>query len=182
MPSFLDDFAYAKCQNFDSFYPCFQYSEVLPGSTAAGVQSGSREPAVVAAGICGEASMSTLSLLKNSSASFGSQERRSLASPPLLRLDTVPWSNRCHPSAETALRVVLARVAYPCRWINLRHIFRRSEGRLSTVLNDATTFLELEFREILRWHPQISNYKRLQEFGKAVEEAGGSGKGGFGVL
>jgi len=56
-------------------------------------------------------------------------------------------------------------------------LFWRSETWLSQVFNDTTTYLYKTFHGILRWHPQIKDYNRLLDFGKAIEAARGGGCG-----
>lgn len=55
------------------------------------------------------------------------------------------------------------------------YAFGWSEAWISTVFNAVTTFLDTQFSTLLRWHPRLNNYKRLQAFGQAVLQDGEQG-------
>jgi hypothetical protein len=95
----------------------------------------------------------------------------------LFRLDQVQWCYRNKPSPVTALCVVLARFAYPNRWIMCCGMFGKSQSWLSAVFNDVVHHLVREFGSILEWHPQLNDYGRLRAFGAAIEAAGDGGNG-----
>lgn len=102
---------------------------------------------------------------------FNAQQIRRVV--PLLKLDDVPWRSRLRPPPETAFCVLCARLAYPGRWHHLCDVFGRSEAWLSTVFNDVCTFLAATFGPLLWWHPQLTEYRRLEEFSEGVERVVG---------
>jgi hypothetical protein len=92
----------------------------------------------------------------------------------------VPYRRRVLPSPETALLVVLARLAFPGRWETLSLVFGRSKTWLSTVFVDVTTFLAAEFGDLLRWHPQLTP-DRVHAFADAIQHIGGFQEDTLGV-
>lgn len=88
---------------------------------------------------------------------------------PLLHLEEICWSAYCHPSAETALCVLLCRLAYPGRLAVLVDRFGRSPTWCSYVFNDVAIHLWKTFRNLLEWHPLL-NYERMALYAEAVSD------------
>ena len=106
---------------------------------------------------------------------FSREEIQTLV--PLLHLDDVEYLCRVKPTPECAFSVVCYRLSSPTRLVDCIDAFGRSEAWISIVFNAVTTFLDTRFSALLRWHPQLNNYKRLQAFGQAVLQDGGQGLG-----
>ena len=106
---------------------------------------------------------------------FSREEIRTLV--PLLHLEDVEYPCRVKPTPECAFSVVCYRLSSPTRLVDCIDAFGRSEAWISIVFNAVTTFLDTRFSALLRWHPQLNNYKRLQAFGQAVLQDGGQGLG-----
>jgi nuclease HARBI1 len=92
---------------------------------------------------------------------------------PLLCLNQLEYRNRLRVEPTTALCIVCARLAYPGRWAQLADLFGRSPTWLSIIFNDTTIYLSSRFSEHLRWHRQITQYSKLQEFSAGIEQYNG---------
>ena len=90
-----------------------------------------------------------------------------------LQLWKVRWRHRYQPSSETALCLVLARLAWPERLITLQRMFHKSPSWISTIYNDVCCFLWQEYRHLVEWHPMLNNYQRLKDYAKAIGERAG---------
>jgi len=88
---------------------------------------------------------------------------------PLLRLNEVCWSADNHPTEETALCLLLCRLAYPGRLTVIADHFGRSPSWCSAVFNDVAVHLWTTFRGLLEWHPLL-NYERMALFAEAISD------------
>jgi hypothetical protein len=88
---------------------------------------------------------------------------------PLLHLEEICWSADCHPLAETALCVLLCRLAYPGWLAVLVDRFGRSPAWCSYVFNDVAVHLWTTSRGLLEWHPLL-NYERMALYAEAVSD------------
>ena len=88
----------------------------------------------------------------------------------LLRIYEVEYNAAINPqTAELACCVLLRRLAFPCRWLELQELFGRSAGWLSTVFTCVVQHLHDTFSWLLDWHPHLRSYRRLHRFANAVE-------------
>ena len=79
----------------------------------------------------------------------------------VLELDTIEWRNKHHPSAEKALAIVLTRLSYPRRLVDMQEWFGCCKNQLSYIINDVTTALAERHSVALNWNSQYLTYERL---------------------
>lgn len=85
----------------------------------------------------------------------------------------MPYRNRYNPSPEKALCVVLSRLAWPHRLCDQVEWFGCSPAQLSSVYNDVTTFLALEYEEKLLWDTNLLTIDALRAFSQVINASGG---------
>lgn len=88
--------------------------------------------------------------------------------------ETVQFSNRIVESGENALLLVLRRLSYPNRLVDLIDLFPRSEGELSVIFNETIDHIYGAFRYLLE---DVSNLvwlspENLLEYSAAVSRKG----------
>ena len=88
----------------------------------------------------------------------------------MLRIDEVEYNAGLTPSPQIACCVLLRRLAFGCRWIDLCELFGRSHSWLSTVFNCVVSYLNKTFGWLLNWHPRLRSYNRLYCFANAVKK------------
>ena len=88
----------------------------------------------------------------------------------LLRFYDIEYNAGPKPSAEIACCVLLRRLTFPCRWVELQEVFGRSAGWLSTVFTCVVQHLNDTFSWLLDRHPYLRSYRRLHRFANAVEK------------
>ena len=88
----------------------------------------------------------------------------------LLRIDEVEYNAGVKPHPTMAMCVLLRRLAFSARWLDLQDLFGRSAGWLSTVFTCVVTHIHESFGWLLDWHPRLRSYRRLHRFANAVEK------------
>jgi hypothetical protein len=84
-------------------------------------------------------------------------------------LDEIHWIADYHPLEETALYVLLYRLAYPGQLVVIANHFGRSPSWCSSIFNDVAIHLWTTFYGILEWHPLLT-YKRMALYVEAVSD------------
>lgn len=88
-------------------------------------------------------------------------------------LATITFNNCYVCEPETALCVVLYRLAAPCRYKTMMGPFNRSRSWLSTIFNNCIEFLVNRYREKLYWDHERLTYEQLKIYSTAVAHKGG---------
>jgi len=92
-----------------------------------------------------------------------------LRMPALFELD-----NRSKFGCLEGLCLVLRRIAYPCRFIDLVYMFGRSESMLSRTVNHVLRWIYTHWAALLlRWDHTRLTPAKLEQFAAAVHDAGG---------
>lgn len=86
--------------------------------------------------------------------------------------DVVRTRNGTVASGTEALCLVLARLAYPCRWVQLVPRFGRSITHLSQLFNETIVFLDGTWQHLLAWPPALRSPAFLATCSQQVAAAG----------
>ena len=80
--------------------------------------------------------------------------------------------SRFRVAPDIALLIVLRRLAYPARWVDLQGFFRIRDTVLCEVFNVVICRLSKRFRRTLHWDTRRLTRKKLKEFARALHDAG----------
>ena len=102
---------------------------------------------------------------------FRKEETRRIL--PFCAFDQMRCRWRCAPSPEEILHIVLIRLAFPVRWVDLCDVFGRSRAWLSSVFNDAVGHLFRRWGDRLFWDAGWLTRRRMRRWARAIEEEDG---------
>lgn len=91
---------------------------------------------------------------------------------PLLRLDRIEWSNRNSPSEEEALGVLVFRMAYPRRYLDMMDRFGHGRSWICAVFKDVLIYLYKRYQRILEWDEDRLTYVQLLKYAYALKRHG----------
>jgi nuclease HARBI1 len=100
----------------------------------------------------------------------------------LLSVSSCPWTNRYTLDKELVFCLLLKRLAYPGKLVDIASLFGKSLSWCSTVFNDLATFLFVEYHSLLEWHPQLDDYNCLACFAESISDLAERRDGGEGGL
>ena len=91
----------------------------------------------------------------------------------VLPLEQLIYQFGYNPAPEKALCIVLARLAWPNRLLDLMPWFGCSRSQLSVIFNDVVTHLWHLFRIKLFWDSRYLTIDKLKSFAQAINRQGG---------
>jgi hypothetical protein len=78
---------------------------------------------------------------------------------------------RISPTPDLPLALLLTRLSWPWRLAELRYLFGRSAGYLSTVWTQSLLHLDREFGRLVQWHPMLEK-RRIKYYARKVQRRG----------
>ena len=97
--------------------------------------------------------------------------------------DQVITAQRDRVSGNEAFCILLRRLAYPCRWLELRRLFGRTTGTLSRIFYHILRHISAKFSHLMRTLNQDwLTEEDFQLFAAAVAGKGGTVPGCFGFI
>ena len=90
--------------------------------------------------------------------------------------------DRVKCSGKEALCIMLRRMTFPCRWVELSAMFGRSRAFMSVVVNSLLRFIHNEFSTILTLDSRRLSVTNLRAYSQAVRNQGGPDIPVFGFI